>query len=111
PRGPRESGRNTVLIGAALCSCVRPKSSVRSGARLTSRTLIVKSCSGSDVGPKWCERRMADHRIWKIVKGPRQANGCRHLHHLRHTDIQTATRYRRLTQTELQEVLGVFDGD
>jgi hypothetical protein len=31
--------------------------------------------------------------------------------HLRHTNIHTTTRYTRLTQTELKEVVGVFDGD
>ncbi len=87
-------------------------------------------------GGEWCEHRMADHRIWKMVKALGKRVGVRHLHphafrhgcgtellrrtrgnlravqaHLRHTDIQTTTRYTRLTQTELQEVVGVFDGD
>ncbi len=86
-------------------------------------------------GGEWCERRMADHRIWKLVKSVGKRVGVRQLHphafrhgcgtellrrtkgnlravqaHLRHTDIQTTTRYTRLTQTELKEVVGVFDG-
>jgi site-specific recombinase XerD len=87
-------------------------------------------------GGEWCERRMADHRIWKLVKAIGKRIGVRQLHphafrhgcgtellrrtrgnlravqaHLRHSDIQTTTRYTRLTQTELKEVVGVFDGD
>ena len=87
-------------------------------------------------GGEWCEHRMADHRIWKMVKALGKRLGVRNLHphafrhgcgtellrrtrgnlravqaHLRHTDIQTTTRYTRLTQTELQEVVGIFDGD
>jgi len=87
-------------------------------------------------GGAWCERRMADHRIWKLVKAIGKRIGVRQLHphafrhgcgtellrrtrgnlravqaHLRHTDIQTTTRYTRLTQTELKEVVGAFDGD
>jgi len=31
--------------------------------------------------------------------------------HLRHTDIQTTTVYTRLTQTELQRVVSVFDAE
>jgi site-specific recombinase XerD len=80
---------------------------------------------------------MADHRIWKMVKALGKRVGVRQLHPhafrhgrgtellrrtkgnlravqahlLRHTDIQTTTRYTRLTQTELQEVVGVFDRD
>ena len=87
-------------------------------------------------GGIWCERRMSDHRIWKLVKAIGKRSGVRQLHphafrhgcgtellrrtrgnlravqaHLRHTDIQTTTRYTRLTQTELKEVVGVFDGN
>jgi len=87
-------------------------------------------------GGEWCERRMSDHRIWKMVKALGKCIGVRRLHphafrhgcgtellrrtggnlravqaHLRHTDIQTTTRYTRLTQTELKEIVGVFDGD
>jgi integrase/recombinase XerC len=86
-------------------------------------------------GGAWCERRMADHRIWKLVKAIGKRIGVRQLHphafrhgcgtellrrsrnlravqmHLRHIDIQTTTRYTRLTQAEMKEVVGVFDGD
>jgi integrase/recombinase XerC len=86
-------------------------------------------------GGEWSEGRMSDHRIWKLVKVIGRRTGVRQLHphafrhgcgtelmrrsrnlravqiHLRHTDIQTTTRYTRLTQTEMKEVVGVFDGD
>jgi site-specific recombinase XerD len=85
-------------------------------------------------GGVWEERRMADHRVWKIIKAlGRRAdlpelhpNAFRHccgveLHrrtgcnlrvvqeHLRHADIQTTTVYTRVTQYELQQVVSVFD--
>lgn len=77
---------------------------------------------------------MADHRVWKIVKALGRRAGLPELHphafrhgrgvellrrtrgnlravqeHLRHADIQTTTVYTRLTQTELQKVVSVFD--
>ena len=85
-------------------------------------------------GGVWEERRMANHRVWKIVKALgrrthlfelhphafRHASGVE-LHrrtggnlravqeHLRHTDIQTTTVYTRITQHELRQVVSVFD--
>jgi integrase/recombinase XerC len=106
---------------------------VRSDARESDPLFVVRYRSR---GGAWCERRMSDHRVWKMVRAAGKRMGVRHLHphafrhgcatellrrtrgnlravqaHLRHTDIQTTTRYTRLTQTELQEVIGVFDGD
>lgn len=76
-----------------------------------------------------CERRVADDLIWKLVKAIGRRTGVRQLHphafrhgcgtellkrsrnlravqlHLRHTDIQTTTRYTRLTHTQLKEVV------
>jgi integrase/recombinase XerD len=85
-------------------------------------------------GGEWQERRMADHRVWKLIKALGQRSGAPELHphafrhscgvellqrsggnlravqeHLRHADIQTTTVYTRLTQTELQKVVSVFD--
>jgi integrase/recombinase XerC len=85
-------------------------------------------------GGAWQESRMADHRVWKIIKAVGQRAGLPELHphafrhasgvelhrrtggnlrvvqeHLRHTDIQTTTVYTRVTQQELQHVLSVFD--
>ena len=82
----------------------------------------------------WQEPRMADHRVWKIIKALGRRAGlpelhphaCRHgcgveLHrrtggnlrmvqgHLRHADIQTTTVYTRVTQHQLQQVVSVFD--
>lgn len=85
-------------------------------------------------GGEWVERRMSDHRVWKIVKALGRQAGIPQLHphafrhscgvellrrtggnlravqeHLRHSDIQTTTVYTRLTQPELQKVVSVFD--
>jgi integrase/recombinase XerC len=85
-------------------------------------------------GGVWEERRMADHRVWKIIKALGQRAGLPELHphafrhgcgvelhrrtggnlrvvqeHLRHADIQTTTVYTRVTQHELQQVVSVFD--
>lgn len=80
------------------------------------------------------EERMRDHRVFKLVKALGKQAGLAKLHphafrhscgvellrrtrgnlravqeHLRHADIQTTTLYTRLTQEELQKVVGVFD--
>ena len=80
------------------------------------------------------ERRMAGHRVWKLIKALGRRAGVPELHphafrhscgvellrrtggnlravqeHLRHSDIQTTTVYTRLTQQELQKVVSVFD--
>jgi site-specific recombinase XerD len=85
-------------------------------------------------GGVWEERRMADHRVWKIIKALGRRAGLPELHphafrhccevelhrrtggnlrvvqeHLRHADIQTTTVYTRVTQHELQQVVSVFD--
>ena len=85
-------------------------------------------------GGDWHERRMADHRVWKIIKTLGRRAGLPELHphafrhgcgvelhrrtggnlrivqeHLRHADIQTTTLYTRVTQHELQQVVSVFD--
>jgi site-specific recombinase XerD len=85
-------------------------------------------------GGVWEERRMADHRVWKIIKALGRRAGLPELHphafrhgcgvelhrrtggnlrivqeHLRHADIQTTTIYTRVTQHELQQVVSVFD--
>src|SRR5437867_13412998 len=85
-------------------------------------------------GGDWQERRMADHRVWKIIKALGRRAGLPELHphafrhgcgvelhrrtggnlrivqeHLRHVDIQTTTVYTRVTQHELQQVVSVFD--
>jgi len=85
-------------------------------------------------GGVWQERRMAEHRVWKIIKvlgrrarltelhphAFRHASGVE-LHrrtggnlravqeHLWHADIQATTVYTRITQHELQQVVSVFD--
>ena len=82
-----------------------------------------------------CERRMADHRVWKIIKALGRREGVAQLHphafrhssavellrrsrnrravqaHLRHSDIQTTTVYTEMTQSELQKVVNLFDDD
>jgi site-specific recombinase XerD len=80
------------------------------------------------------EQRMTSHRIWKLVKQIGKRAGLPELHphafrhscgaellrrtkgnlravqaHLRHADIQTTTLYTRLTQYDLEQVVGVFD--
>ena len=74
-------------------------------------------------GGGWCERRMADHRVWKIIKALGRREGVTQLHphafrhssavellrrsrnlravqaHLRHSDIQTTTVYTEMTRT------------
>ena len=80
------------------------------------------------------EVRMAGHRVWKITKAIGARAGVPELHphafrhscgvellrrsggnlravqeHLRHADIQTTTVYTRLTQSDLQKVIGAFD--
>ena len=85
-------------------------------------------------GGDWQERRMASHRVWKIIKALGRRAGLLELHphafrhasgvelyrrtggnlrvvqeHLRHADIQTTTVYTRVTQHELQQVVSVFD--
>jgi site-specific recombinase XerD len=86
-------------------------------------------------GGEWCERRMADHRVWKIIKALGRREGVIQLHphafrhssavellrrsrnlravqaHLRHSDIQTTTVYTEITQSELQKVVNLFDED
>lgn len=86
-------------------------------------------------GGNWCERRMADHRVWKIIKALGLREGVTQLHphafrhssavellrrsrnlravqaHLRHSDIQTTTVYTEMTQSELQKVVNLFDED
>jgi integrase/recombinase XerC len=86
-------------------------------------------------GGDWCERRMADHRVWKIIKALGKREGVRELHphafrhssaveplrrsrnlravqaHLRHSDIQTTMDYTEMTQSELQKVVNLFDDD
>jgi len=86
-------------------------------------------------GGGWCERRMADHRVWKIIKALGRREGVTQLHphafrhssavellrrsrnlravqaHLRHSDIQTTTVYTEMTQGELQKVVNLFDDD
>jgi site-specific recombinase XerD len=77
---------------------------------------------------------MRDHRVFKLVKALGKQAGLAQLHphafrhacgveflrrtrgnlravqeHLRHSDTQTTTLYTRLTQEELQKVVGVFD--
>lgn len=83
---------------------------------------------------EWKERRMASHRLWKLVKGLGKRSGVPELHphafrhscgvellrrtggnlrvvqeHLRHSDIQTTTLYTRLLPQELSQVVSVFD--
>jgi site-specific recombinase XerD len=84
-------------------------------------------------GEDWCERRMADHRVWKIIKALGRREGVTQLHphafrhssavellrrspnlravqaHLRHSDIQTTTAYTEMMQNELQKVMKLFD--
>jgi site-specific recombinase XerC len=84
-------------------------------------------------GGEWCERRMADHRVRKIIKALGRREGVTQLHphafrhssavellrrsrnlravqaHLRHSDIQTTTVYTEMTQSELQKVVNLFD--
>jgi integrase/recombinase XerC len=85
-------------------------------------------------GGGWREERMRDHRVFKLVKALGKQAGLAKLHphafrhacgvellrrtrgnlravqeHLRHADIQTTTLYTRLTQEELQKVVGAFD--
>jgi site-specific recombinase XerD len=80
------------------------------------------------------EVRMAEHRVWKIPKVIGARVGVPELHphafrhscgvellrrsggnlravqeHLRHADIHTTTVYTRLTQSDLQKVIGAFD--
>ncbi len=79
-------------------------------------------------------QRMKGHRVWKITKALGRRAGVPELHphafrhscgvellrrsggnlravqeHLRHADIQTTTVYTRLTQSDLQKVIGEFD--
>ncbi|MBI4543294.1 MAG: tyrosine-type recombinase/integrase [Gemmatimonadetes bacterium] len=87
-------------------------------------------------GGVWREGRMADHRVWKLVRalGRRAKVAGLHPHafrhgcatelyrrtrgnlravqaHLRHADIQTTTVYTRLTQEDLRQAVGLFDRD
>jgi site-specific recombinase XerD len=83
---------------------------------------------------QWEERRMDDHRVWKLVKDLGARHGAPELHphafrhacgvellkrnggnlrvvqdHLGHEDIATTVIYTRLLQEELQKAVSVFD--
>jgi site-specific recombinase XerD len=85
-------------------------------------------------GGEWCEGRMSDHRVWKMIKALGKRTGMKQLHphafrhgsaaellkrtggnlravqaHLRHSDIQTTTIYTEMTQNELHKVVKLFD--
>lgn len=103
----------------------------RHGAKATEPLFVV---SFKTKGGQLCQQRMADHRVWKLVKALGKRSGVPEVHphafrhscgvellrrtqgnlravqkHLRHADIQTTTLYTRLTQYELQKVVSVFD--
>jgi site-specific recombinase XerD len=85
-------------------------------------------------GGVWREARMSSQRLWKVVRELGKRAGMPELHphafrhgcgvellrrtggnlrvvqeHLRHADIQTTTIHTRLTQGDLQKIVGVFD--
>ena len=87
-------------------------------------------------GGEWCERRMSDHRIWKMIKTLGRQSGMTQLYphgfrhssaaemmrrsggnlrvvqaHMRHADIQTTTIYTEITQGELQKFVNLFDDE
>ena len=104
----------------------------RKTARPVDPMFVVRYRTG---GGEWCERRMADHRVWKIIKPPDTVQGVTQLHphafchssavellrrsrnlravqaHVPHSDIQTTTVYTDIMQGEPQKIVNLFDED